>query len=938
MAQIRWNNVDALTSTHGVQNAIQNVQNNLSALGKVGTDYIDQRRLENYRANERIKEANTQAYINQLNQINTPEAYANFVAQGGTNLPALGAWTNGNIDYSSVNKALGSWSEDAYRRQSYRDSAKDFTPENQNLMNQYYQSIAVGDVNGARNALLKGNFSQRTLNDLGSGLYRTLDSERKFNMVDHKYRMGLQSEEVDIMGKLSQQQAYLKNFWNDPNVKAKLIATHGLTDTQLANMSETEKAQLLVNLPEYQEALTAQNQLQDYYNRFTSTARSYEQGIVPPYSPNYQQEYNGSGGKIPQEYLDKAYTVGKQKGLSDAQIRAILGNVNAENSFQKKYIFGSHTDSANGKTNTGMFSWQGGREQGLLEKLQERGQLDENGRIVDNADSFATQFEYALDEMTTGSERNRSKAFLESTSNDPVQLAHLLDRKVVRSAAHKDSRIRNQRDQSYRQVAGMQFNDLSQNASGLGVPYAREVINAQNSPNSSVEPISTQSDTNPQTNSDIARKTLNIKDFTNQDGTINVRAMIDRADQNAKINRSTTTQQEQSKRDYVRNMDAGQSTQMNDVYAGILSRVMPNYQAKIQNKELADTAAKNYNFSGIMGQAFGNASFVSELNKQFAKYGELSKEVASDLAAKDFSLEHGDWVTTLPTGVFDVPESLEVTDPVSGNKKSKTSTELYNEIAPNGQWNDKKALEFYDKHFTKGEDWWDKQTMRNDVLSAIRETKDPLLILNMKDVFTRRQYEEDVKVYGEEKAKEMQGDLNYTDYGGIYDTNQTQGAYFKQALSSVKHLRKADIENITKRSKQYQKQLEALNNPTGQFRMAEFLANNTNLSEHTTVDTNMIKDYLATQVGNNPANVKATEDRANHARKIMDKVRDKFDNSYNYYSEGSDVFPLNKKAETPVKPKELEYLANNADLLSDIERDELSKLMLALGSKFKANK
>ena len=496
MTQIRWNNVDALTSTYGVQNATQNVQNNLSALGRVATDYIDQRRLENYRANERVKEANTQAYINQLNQINTPEAYANFVAQGGTNLPALGAWTDGNIDYSSVNKALGSWSEDAYRRQSYRDSAKDFTPENQNLMNQYYQSIAVGDVNGARNALLKGNFSQKTLNDLGSGLYRTLDSERKFNMDDHKYRMYLQSEEVDIMGKLSQQQAYLKNFWNDPNVKAKLIAIHGLTDTQLANMPETEKAQLLVNLPEYQEALTAQNQLQDYYNRFTSTARSYEQGIVPPYSPNYQQEYNGSSGKIPQEYLDKAYTVGKQKGLSDAQIRAILGNVNAENSFQKKYIFGSHTDSANGKTNTGMFSWQGGREQGLLKKLQERGQLDENGRIVDNADSFATQFEYALDEMTTGSERNRSKAFLESTSNDPVQLAHLLDRKVVRSAAHKDSRIRNQRDQSYKQVAGMQFNDLSQNASGLTVPYAREVINARNSPNSSIESVYTQSDAN----------------------------------------------------------------------------------------------------------------------------------------------------------------------------------------------------------------------------------------------------------------------------------------------------------------------------------------------------------------------------------------------------------------------------------------------------------
>ena len=955
MAQIKWNNVDALTSTHGVQSAIQNVQRNLSALGDVATSYIDNRHKENYLANQRVKEANTQAYINQLNQVNTPDEYANFMAQGGDNLSALSNWTNGNIDYGSVNKALGSWSQDAYQRQSYRDSAKDFTPENQQLMNQYYQAIAVGNVDAARAALAKGNFSQKTLSNLGSGMYDVLNSERKFNMEDNKYRLDLQGRMVDLQGKITDQQKYINGLWNSPEIKTRIYAS-GITDEMLANMSEKEKAELMLNQPEFQEALATQNQLQDLYNRYNETTQGYLDGVVPPYAAQYQQEYSGGKGKLPQEYLDKAYSIGKQKGLSDAQIRAILGNVHAENGFNKKYVFGSHTDSANGKNNIGMLSWQGGREQGLLRKLGERGQLDEKGRIIDNADSFATQFEYVLDEMA-GSESKRAQRFLNSKSDDPVQLAHLLDRDFVRSAAHKDSRIRNQRDQSYRQVAGIQFNEPSnQTSSGLGVPYARNVINAHNSPNSSVEPISQQGNTNPQANVDTARRTLNIKDFTNKDGTINVKGMIDRAVQNANFNQQVTANQEQAKRNYARNMDANQTTEQNDIYAGILSKILPDYQAKVQNPKLADMAAKNYNMQGVLGQAFGNATFVNTLGEQLKNYDKISSQLAAEMTAKDFSTQLGNNISTLPDAVFDMPSTFEKTDPVTGNKKQVTSKELYDEIAPNGQWDDKKAMAFYDKYFTQGEDWWDKQTMRDDVLSYIRETKDPLSALHLKDVYTQRQYQVDLDRYGKEKADDMRGDLNYTDYAGIYDIDQTQGSHFKQALTSMKHLRKGDIQNMVQRKKQYEAQFRALNNPTGQFRLASHLAQTTDLSEHATVSEEQVREFLLQQIGRNPSDTEATQKRANQARQIMDKVRGRFENLYPYYSEGSDVFPVNadllspsereeisklmnaKKKDTSVKPEEIEYLANNADLLSPSEREELSKLMLALGSKFKANK
>ena len=316
-----------------------------------------------------------------------------------------------------------------------------------------------------------------------------------------------------------------------------------------------------------------------------------------------------------------------------------------------------------------------------------------------------------------GSESERAQRFLNSKSDDPVQLAHLLDRDFVRSAAHKNSSIRNQRDQSYRQVAGMQFNDLSQNTSGLSVPYAREVINAQNSPNSSVEPVSQQGNTNPQVNADTARRTLNIKDFTNEDGTINVKGMIDRAVQNANVNQQVTANQEQAKRNYARNMDSDQTTEQNDIYAGILSRILPDYQAKVQNPKLADMAAKNYNMQGVLGQAFGNATFVNTLGEQLKNYDKISSQLAAEMTAKDFSTQLGDNISTLPDAVFNMPSTFEKVDPVTGNKKQVTSKELYDEIAPNGQWDDKKAMAFYDKYFTQGEEWWDKQ-MRHKLLLA----------------------------------------------------------------------------------------------------------------------------------------------------------------------------------------------------------------------------
>lgn len=53
MPEITWRNVNSLANSTGVQNAIGNLQYSLTALGNVGTKYIDKRiaNEEEYRKN-----------------------------------------------------------------------------------------------------------------------------------------------------------------------------------------------------------------------------------------------------------------------------------------------------------------------------------------------------------------------------------------------------------------------------------------------------------------------------------------------------------------------------------------------------------------------------------------------------------------------------------------------------------------------------------------------------------------------------------------------------------------------------------------------------------------------------------------------------------------------------------------------------------------------
>lgn len=100
-------------------------------------------------------------------------------------------------------------------------------------------------------------------------------------------------------------------------------------------------------------------------------------------------------------YMGMVYQAFINQGLSPNQARAFAAEVGRENDFNPKFMFGSHTDAANAKTNLGIFSWQKERRNQLINYLNQRNLIDSNGAIERSQRSLDAMAEFALNEIKT---------------------------------------------------------------------------------------------------------------------------------------------------------------------------------------------------------------------------------------------------------------------------------------------------------------------------------------------------------------------------------------------------------------------------------------------------------------------------------------------------------------------------------------------------------
>lgn len=131
-------------------------------------------------------------------------------------------------------------------------------------------------------------------------------------------------------------------------------------------------------------------------------------------------------------------------GLSHNQSIAVMMNVQAENSWNPKYLYGDHQDV--NKRAYGALSWQGGREKGLFNLLNKEGLLN-NGVIVRDPKVMALQAKHFMNELSS-SEKKNAGTFLSNPDLDPVELARILNKTVIRSS--QSARILANRDKAYK--------------------------------------------------------------------------------------------------------------------------------------------------------------------------------------------------------------------------------------------------------------------------------------------------------------------------------------------------------------------------------------------------------------------------------------------------------------------------------------------------------
>jgi predicted GNAT family acetyltransferase len=123
----------------------------------------------------------------------------------------------------------------------------------------------------------------------------------------------------------------------------------------------------------------------------------------------------------------------KNAGFSDAQARALTAEINRENVFNPKYLYGTHTDAANRATNVGMLSWQGGRANRLLSFMADRGLVDAAGGILPGQDALNAQAEYLRWEMENDPSYAKTReTFLSNPDIDSATAHDILGKNFIR--------------------------------------------------------------------------------------------------------------------------------------------------------------------------------------------------------------------------------------------------------------------------------------------------------------------------------------------------------------------------------------------------------------------------------------------------------------------------------------------------------------------------
>jgi tape measure domain-containing protein len=127
----------------------------------------------------------------------------------------------------------------------------------------------------------------------------------------------------------------------------------------------------------------------------------------------------------------KVYQAFRNAGVDDVKARVLTAQVGRESDFLNKNLFGSHTDAANKKTNSGMISWQGSRSKSLTQYLQGQGVLDKKGNIEQTQEALNAQAKFFIQEIMTEKRYSPSKNALLGNSSSYRELEKVFGKNAI---------------------------------------------------------------------------------------------------------------------------------------------------------------------------------------------------------------------------------------------------------------------------------------------------------------------------------------------------------------------------------------------------------------------------------------------------------------------------------------------------------------------------
>lgn len=130
--------------------------------------------------------------------------------------------------------------------------------------------------------------------------------------------------------------------------------------------------------------------------------------------------------------MNEMVSAAKEAGFEPYQAKAVIGEVGRENGFQQRYIFGAHTDAANGKQNVGLISWQGPRNAAFMNHMKEAGYVDENGKLIPSREALTEQFRYLKKEINTDPAYAKTKQVFNDPSATPTDLKNAFQSNYIR--------------------------------------------------------------------------------------------------------------------------------------------------------------------------------------------------------------------------------------------------------------------------------------------------------------------------------------------------------------------------------------------------------------------------------------------------------------------------------------------------------------------------